>query len=213
MPAIPIQPTHIGARSATGQSSGVVIASVLGSIAIVIIFALSVVWLIRYRESLRVEQQMGVDRKAAVLSGYNERYEFDRKEISTLYSLQRPKTAVVNSFRTSYIPNSPLKLNLTQNRPIGGQGTTPAGHPPDRGTVSPPLKSSVWRGKQWVTIARPKTSTTPAKGSPWQPKTARPRAPVDLEKGGLGTGDKQTRVQRLSQLISNMKHDWHDVDL
>lgn len=212
MPAIPVQPTHIVSRALTGTSN-VVLASVLGSIAIVIIFALSVVWLIRYRESLKVEQQM-TDKKAAILSGYSDRYEFDRKEISTLYSLQRPKTAVVNSFRTSYIPNSPLKRNLTQNRQSGGQGATPAGQPPERGTVSPPLKSSVWRGRQWVTIARPKTSTTPAKGSPWQPKTARPRGPpVDLEKAGLGAEDKKTRVQRLSQLISKMKHEWHDVDL
>jgi len=210
MPAIPPS-TRIVSRAATELShSNVVIASVLGSLAILLLFTLAVIWLVRYREQLRALEQLSIDKKVGALVGHSERYEFDRKEISTLYSLQRPKTAVVNSFRTSYIsPNSPLRRNLSQNRqaPMAGQ-------PPERGTVSPPLKSSVWRGKQWVTIARgPKTSTTPAKGSPWQPKTARPR---DLEKGGLGALPEEktpSRVQRLSQLISKMKNEWHDVDL
>jgi len=205
MPAIPPS-TRIVSRAAA-EHSNVVIASVLGSLAILLLFTLAVIWLVRYREQLRALEQLSIDKKVGALVGHSERYEFDRKGVSTLYSLQRPKTAVVNSFRTSYIsPNSPLRRNLFQNRQTPG-----VGQPPERGTVSPPLKSSVWRGKQWVTIARPKTSTTPAKGSPWQPKTARPR---DVEKGRLGAEQiTPSRVQRLSQLISKMKNEWHDVDL
>jgi hypothetical protein len=208
MPTIPTNP--IVSRALNEHTSNTVIASVLGSVAILLIFGLAVVWLLRYREQMKLDKQLGIDRKVNTLVGYNHRYEFDRKEISSLYSLQRPKTAVVASFRTSFVPpNSPSRRGLPHGRQLG------AGQPPERGTISPPLRSSVWRGKQWVTISRPKTSTTPAKGTPWQPSTARPRGPMDLEKGRtLGTEqEKKSGVQRLSQLISKMKSEWHDVDL
>jgi len=210
MPAIPQH--AIKSRALNERTTDIVLGSVLGSLAILLIFGLAVVWLLRYRESLRQVERLGSSRKVGALVGYNEGYDFNRKEISTLHSLQRPKTAVVASFRTSFIsPNSPMKRGLQHGRQPAGPG-----QPPDRTSVSPPLKSSVWRGKQWVTITRPKTSTTPAKGSPWQPKTARPRGPIDIEKSpGLGVEapEKKSRVQRLSQLISKMKTEWHDVDL
>jgi len=210
MPAIPQQ--AINSRALDEHTTDIVLGSVLGSLAILLIFGLGVVWLLRYRESLRQVERLGADRKVGALVGYNEGYDFNRKEISTLHSLQRPKTAVVASFRTSFIsPNSPMKRGLQHGRQPGAA----PGQPPDRTSVSPPLKSSIWRGRQWVTTIRPKTSTTPAKGSPWQPKTARPRGPIDIEKSpGLGVeGPQKSRVQRLSQLISKMKTEWHDVDL
>jgi len=105
-------------------------------------------------------------------------------------------------------------------------------------SVSPPPLSSIWRGRQWVTVSRPKTPRTAislkssnplsvsfASANPHghhhhhKPTTATanpiasatpvvPKTPVIM-----GPPEKKTKGQRLSDMITKLKSDFMDVQL
>jgi hypothetical protein len=128
-------------------------------------------------------------------------YGFDHKDIRLFKTLQEPKVAHLPpiSIRTSFI--------LPDSTPVRGGPRTAY----ENGSVmdympdtSPPARSSVWRGKQWVTITRPKLNAPPP-GKQRQNKLA--------TQSVIGEREKKSRVERLSQLISKMKNEFKDVEL
>ena len=161
------------------QKTIVIASAAIGGTATVILFVLLTIWLYRTRH---VEKR---DEEAPPIKSIPRT--FDRRSII----LPPPKAARVAplSFRTA----------IDADPAYGGSPylTKEDGAQPD---LSPPLLSSVWRGKKWVTITRPKT------------EQARPPNPIS-EKPVISKPMRMTRVERLSVMISKLKTDFMEVQL
>jgi len=215
-------------RSLTGANLTVTIVSaVLGTMAFLFVFALLTLYLYRFRQQAILDEESAGIPATPTTSRLR-----DLKSQALDYGISKPKTP-----RPAFMAPSPFRASFTLpsfNNPRS------APRPMERGSQSPPSpgKSAVWRGKQWVTISRPRQSPAPAtsralgsakwpqssKASPWGgpktslPKPGRPMTPLsstDTEKGWAGVDEdkRYSRVQRLSMLITNMKQNWSEVQL
>jgi hypothetical protein len=125
-------------------------------------------------------------------------YEFDHKDLHLLKTLQEPQIAhLPPNIRTSFVlPNSTSIRGAPRTAYESQRTGGVLSYYPD---TSPPARSSIWRGKQWVTITRP----PPPKHR--QNKLA--------TQSVIGEREKKSRIERLSQLISKMKTEFKDVEL
>jgi hypothetical protein len=163
-----------------------------GSIIVVALVALSV-WLYRRRQLERQDEEAAINKL--------QHYEFEPKDIRLIKTLQEPQVAhIPPTIRTSFIlPNSTSVRGGSRTAYEGSQGVVDY---PD--AYSPPARSSVWRGRQWVTVTRPKINPPPA---------GRQRNNTLATQSVIGEREKKSRVERLSQLISKMKSEFKDVEL
>jgi hypothetical protein len=174
--------------------SSVVLAAV-GSSLLVLGFILLSIWLYRKRHFKQLDAEAAAVNKL-------QHYEFDHKDIRLLKTLQQPQDVHLPpmSIRTSFVlPNStPIRGGPRTAYQSGAVLT----YYPD---TSPPARSSVWRGKQWVTVTRPKINAPPP------PKNRQNK--LLATQSVIGEREKKSRVERLSQLISKMKIDFKDIEL
>jgi hypothetical protein len=163
-----------------------------GSIIVVALVALSV-WLYRRRQLERQDEEAAINKL--------QHYEFEPKDIRLIKTLQEPQIAhIPPTIRTSFIlPNSTSVRGGSRTAYEGSQGVL--SYYPD---TSPPARSSVWRGRQWVTVTRPKINPPPA---------GKQRPNNLATQSVIGEREKKSRVERLSQLISKIKSEFKDVEL
>jgi hypothetical protein len=141
-----------------------IISSVVGGTALLALFALLTIWLYRRRfvDPTRDEEaaraRAAADSDAHSDADFKRSYLFDpRKSFRLLAPPQVARIAPI-TFRSADAYPDPSVPAFGAAAP--GAAAAAAEKKAKHNSVSPPPLSSIWRGRQWVTVSRPKTPRT-----------------------------------------------------